>query len=77
MNGWGWRHYRAVTSSIFSMRTILHVLTQPEDNLAAKIIEQQGMQPDCRVEVVELSALEPDYDALLDKIFAADSVAVW
>ena len=59
------------------MRKMLHILTQPEDKLAAKIIEQQGTQPDCRVEVVDLSAPEPDYDDLLVKIFAADSVAVW
>jgi len=59
------------------MRLLLHVLTQPEDGLAAKIIGCQEAQPGCRVGIVDLTAPDPDYEALLEKIFTADSVQVW
>lgn len=57
------------------MRTILHILTQSPDELAQSLIEQQKSLPEAAVEIADLSA-SPDYDALLDRIFAADSIEV-
>lgn len=59
------------------MRRLLHVLTQPDDSLADEIITAQQMQSDLEVTVVDLSEREPDYPALLEAIFAADSITVW
>jgi len=59
------------------MRTILHVLTQPEDSLQRIVAEQQRALPESTVEVVDLSQGDPDYNSLIEKVFAADSVEVW
>ena len=59
------------------MRAILHILSQTQDAVAQKIIASQSQDPENKVEVVELTEHEPDYKALLERIFAADSVAVW
>ena len=63
------------------MRQILHLLTAPADDWVGRLIQNQEAQAatagNC-VHVVDLSvAGVPDYDALLDRIFAADSVTVW
>ena len=55
----------------------LHILTQPADELACSLIEEQRKSPVCEVEVVDLTLPEPDYTALVEKVFAADSVATW
>ena len=55
----------------------LHILTQPPDEVARTIIETQRAQPGHDVEVVDLTQPEPDYAALVEKVFAADSVATW
>ena len=59
------------------MRKTLHILTQGDEPLALAIIAAQQDRPDCEVETVDLTSGNPDYGALLEKIFAADSVAVW
>jgi hypothetical protein len=59
------------------MRTILHILTWPEDELAQELMARQRTLPETKVEVVELIGDAPDYAALVGKIFAADSVEVW
>ena len=59
------------------MRIVLHILTQPGDTLAQEVIARQREQPDQQVNVVDLTAAEPDYARLLQEIFTADSVAVW
>jgi hypothetical protein len=58
------------------MRTILHILTRPEDEVTRQLIERQRSLPETAVEVVSLSNQSPDYEQLVEKIFAADSVAV-
>lgn len=58
------------------MRTILHILSHPEDALTRTIIELQRALPDTAVEVVDLTK-PADYDAVVEKIFAADSVEVF
>jgi len=59
------------------MTAILHIFTKPADPLVQEIISRQLQEPDTAVEVVDLSQPAPDYAALLDKVFAADSVTVW
>ena len=60
------------------MANTLHILTRPDDALPREIIAGQREQkaPEA-VEVFDLTVPAPDYSALLVKIFAADSVAVW
>ena len=57
------------------MRTVLHILTR-EDELARNIVEQQRALPDTKVEVVTLNDAT-NYNAVLDQIFAAESIEVW
>jgi hypothetical protein len=59
------------------MRTLLHIVTRPDDALMAEIIAAQQKQPGRDVRVVDLTMPEPDYLILLEDIFDADSVAVW
>jgi hypothetical protein len=59
------------------MRKTLHILTQVDEPLARRVISAQQARPDCEVETVDLGRGNPDYRGLLDKVFAADSVAVW
>ena len=57
------------------MRTVLHIFTR-EDELGFQLAEQQRALPDTKVEVVVLNNAT-DYNAVLDQIFAADSVEAW
>ena len=59
------------------MRVVLHILTQPDDTLAQEVIASQREQQGQEINVVDLTAVEPDYARLIEEIFAADSVAVW
>lgn len=59
------------------MTTKLHILTRPADDLAAALIEAQRADPENALEVVDLTAPDPDYAALVEKVFAAGSVATW
>ena len=59
------------------MRRVLHIVTKTHQPLAEEIITLQRQQQDCQVEVADLTRDEPDYALVLDKIFAADAVAVW
>ena len=58
------------------MRTILHILTRPEDEVTRQLIEQQRSLPETAVEVVSLSHPSPDYEQLVEKIFTVDTIAV-
>ena len=59
------------------MRTLLHLLTRPADPLVTDLIARQKAIPGVEVETVDLTQPDPDYEALVGKIFTADSVAVW
>ena len=59
------------------MRTMLHIKSATANAQAEVVIAAQHVQSELRIEVVDLRGSEPDYGALLEKIFAADSVAVW
>jgi hypothetical protein len=59
------------------MRSVLHILTRPDDALARELIALQKNIAGNKVEVADLTLPEPDYKSLLEKIFAADSVESW
>jgi hypothetical protein len=59
------------------MPRLLHIITTREEPLPEKIITAQKENPANEVEVFDLTQGEPDYQELVGKIFAADSVAVW
>jgi len=59
------------------MRTILHILTHSPDPLATDIISAQRELDGLRVQVIDLTKGDPNYDEVLDGIFSADSVEVW
>jgi hypothetical protein len=58
------------------MRTVLHILSRPQDELTREMIAKQRTLTDTKVDVIELTDAEPDYGALIEAIFAADSVEV-
>ncbi|MBI5385899.1 MAG: hypothetical protein HZA90_14570 [Verrucomicrobia bacterium] len=58
------------------MRQILHVLTKPSDGVTTDLIRRQSQQPETNVTVVDLTQPEPDYDRLVERVFAADSIMV-
>lgn len=61
------------------MKQVLHILTHNEDDLARTIIESQRAtgSAEFAIETADLTVEKPDYPALLEKIFKADSVSVW
>lgn len=59
------------------MRKVLHILTKENDTDANEVISRQRALPDCELVTVDLAAGQPDYTGLLERIFGADSVAVW
>jgi hypothetical protein len=59
------------------MPAVLHIVTRPNDALAAAVIATQRKREGAQVKVVDLTTPEPDYSALLEAIFAADSISVW
>ena len=59
------------------MTIVLHILTKPDDPLAQAVLARQQQQPELRIEVADLTRVEPDYPELLRQIFSADSVQVW
>ena len=58
-------------------RASLHVRTRANDALATDTLAHLCSIPGGAVRVYDLTVAEPDYAALLDAIFAADSVTVW
>jgi hypothetical protein len=59
------------------MPRVLHILTRPNDALAREVMALQKNGGGNKVEAVDLTPPSPDYKALLEKIFAADSVECW
>jgi len=55
------------------MPRVLHILTRPDDVLARDLMARQKNAGN-KVETVDLTLPEPDYKALLEKLFEADSV---
>jgi hypothetical protein len=59
------------------MRQLLHIVTKPKDELAKAMLENEQALPDTKVDVADLTKPNPDYNQLVEKIFAADSIQVW
>ena len=59
------------------MKSLLHVVTRPLDAMARGIVEATRADPGLRVEIVDLTVGEPDYGALVGRIFEADAIAMW
>ena len=59
------------------MSRTLHLLTREIDEVANEVISRQREQAGVKVEVMDLTHVDPDYAALLELVFTADSVAVW
>ena len=55
----------------------LHILTSPPDEYVQRLLESLRRDPGLRVETADLNVDAPDYDALVESIFAADSIATW
>jgi hypothetical protein len=57
------------------MRRVLHILIRTDEALAGELAaRQEGAD---KVEKVDLTAPEPDYKDLLERIFKAESVECW
>jgi len=59
------------------MRRVLHIRTRQESDLAYSLAALEGALPETVVETVDLTVADPDYDALLERIYRADSIQVW
>lgn len=59
------------------MRQLLHIVTKPDDVLARTMLENEQSLPNTRVDVIDLTKRNPDYNQLVEKIFTADSIQVW
>ncbi len=59
------------------MPTQLHILTRPADELVTTLLERERAAGQTQVEVADLTQPAPDYGALVEKVFAADSVVTW
>ena len=59
------------------MRSVLCILVSEEKSLPSQLARCGPESEKHRIELVDLTVPEPDYEKLLDKIFAADSVQVW
>jgi len=64
-------------SSASEVRIVLHIVTKPNDTLAAEVIAKQRTLTGLLVKVADLTVIDPDYQNVLEEIFAADSVEVW
>lgn len=63
--------------SDFKKRQILHIMTRPFDEVSEMIVHAQQQDQRSVVQVISLAEELPDYNALLDAAFAADSIHVW
>lgn len=59
------------------MKNVLHIKTPTVDALAEQVIAAQLTDGRLKVEIADLTVEKPDYQSALEKIFKADSVAVW
>ncbi len=55
----------------------LHILTRPADELVTALLERERSAAQTEIEVVDLTQPNPDYGALVERVFAADSVVTW
>lgn len=58
------------------MPKALHILIRADD-LAKDLIEAEKATGTSEVAVIDLTQPQPDYKALLEEVFRADSVRIW
>ena len=57
---------------------MLHILTRPVDALVAAMIEPTiPASAGVLVEVIDLTTGDPDYRALVERVFETDAVVTW
>jgi hypothetical protein len=59
------------------MRSVLQIKSATAGARSEAVIRELQKRDDLKVEVIDLNAGTPNYEQLLDRIFAADAVAVW
>lgn len=59
------------------MKRVLHLLTRCDDPLARECVAAQEGLPEVATVVFDLTRESPDYDAVLEAVFEADTVCVW
>jgi len=59
------------------MKTVLHILTKPDDALARSIVDAQRGNAGLSVKTADLTGAAIDYEKLLEEIFSADAIHVW
>ena len=59
------------------MKTLLHLLNQPADDLVLAVVSAQKSNPENTVTVIDLSRPETDYRAVVESVFSADSIQCW
>ena len=71
----------STSTTVPCQRCLVHLLTTPPDAFTQSLLTRQATRADAlnvRMEIVDLAGAErPDYDRVLDQIFAADSVSTW
>jgi len=55
----------------------LHILTRPADPLVVSLLEAERAAGEVELTVTDLTQPDPDYAALVEQVFAADSVVTW
>ena len=56
----------------------LHLITRPQDSLAQEVVRRHAQaEGDSQVQILDLTAGAVDYPALVEAIFASDSIQVW
>jgi hypothetical protein len=59
------------------MREVLVIITKKNGPLNPEMAELQRQIPEQKMEVLDFTLAEPNYEEALEKIFSADSVQVW
>jgi hypothetical protein len=59
------------------MTRVLHLITRPPGAWVQSFIESQSALPEVSVEVIDLTGANPDYQAVVTRLFETDSVATW
>lgn len=59
------------------MRSVLFILASEDQSLPRELARRRPEQEKHRLAIFDLTAPGPDYEELLKRIFAADSIEVW
>ncbi|MSU31579.1 MAG: hypothetical protein EXS25_02745 [Pedosphaera sp.] len=59
------------------MPSLLHILNAPSDPFVEAIIAEQKGGSTHQVTVIDLTAADPDFAALVELVFQSDSIQCW